>query len=57
MQPTQSLPLSRDAWASGAREALGAPALVLGIGYVGYGSLAQSHGFSVFDAVLSTACI
>jgi hypothetical protein len=38
-------------------EALGTPALVLGIGYVGYGSLAQSHGFSAFDAVLSTACI
>jgi len=47
----------RRAWRTGAREALGTPALVLGVGYVGYGSLAQSHGFSLVDTALSTLCI
>jgi predicted branched-subunit amino acid permease len=45
------------AWRSGAREALGAPAFVLGVGYIGYGSLAQSHGFSVLETALSTIAI
>jgi predicted branched-subunit amino acid permease len=44
-------------WRVGAREALGAPAFVLGVGYVGYGSLAQSHGFSLFATGLSTIAI
>ena len=57
MSTTQPSPDSRDAWRAGAREAFGAPALVLGIGYVGYGSLAQSHGFSALETVLSTICI
>jgi predicted branched-subunit amino acid permease len=45
------------AWRTGSREALGAPALVLAIGYIGYGSLAQSQGFSLLNSVLSTICI
>jgi len=47
----------RAAWRAGMREALGAPALVLMVGYIGYGSLAQSKGFSLLHAVLSTLCI
>src|SRR5690242_5975905 len=45
------------AWRTGAREALGTPALVLGVGYIGYGSLAQSHGFALLETALSTICI
>lgn len=30
---------------------------MLGVGYVGYGSLAQSHGFSLFETALSTVSI
>jgi predicted branched-subunit amino acid permease len=57
MSTTQPPPAPRDAWRDGVREALGAPALVLGIGFIGYGSLAQSHGFSIPEAVLSTLSI
>src|SRR4051794_30809346 len=57
MDVSQPMPDARVAFRAGAREAFGAPALVLGIGYIGYGSLAQSHGFSPLDAVLSTPCI
>lgn len=53
--------LSRDAtnaaWRAGFREAFGAPALVLAVGYIGFGSLAQSQGFSLLHATLSTLCI
>jgi predicted branched-subunit amino acid permease len=31
--------------------------LVLGVGYIGYGSLAQSHGFSLIETALSTIAI
>jgi predicted branched-subunit amino acid permease len=47
----------RQSWRAGAREALGAPAVVLGVGFVGYGSLAQSHGFALFETALSTLAI
>jgi predicted branched-subunit amino acid permease len=47
----------RAAWRTGMREALGVPAIVLGVGFVGYGSLAQSHGLSLFDTALSTMSI
>jgi predicted branched-subunit amino acid permease len=43
------------ALAGGARDALGAPAVVLGASYVGFGSLAHGAGFSLDLAVLSTA--
>src|SRR4051812_1009873 len=53
--------LSRDAtnaaWRAGFREAFGASALVLAVGYIGFGSLAQSQGFSLLHAALSTLCI
>jgi predicted branched-subunit amino acid permease len=54
--PGQSLS-PRDAIRAGVREAFGAPALVLGVGYIGYGSLAQSHDFSLFETALSTIAI
>jgi len=57
MDSTQPLPEERDPWRMGVSEAFGAPALVLGIGYIGYGSLAQSHGFSALDAALATLSI
>ena len=57
MQSAQSSTTARLAWRTGVREALGAPVIVLGVGFVGYGSLAQSHGFSLFDTVLSTLSI
>lgn len=46
-----------DGWRLGVREAFATPAWVLGVGYVGYGSLAQSQGFSLFNAALSTLSI
>src|SRR6476659_216454 len=57
--PGPSLPrqTERDAFGHGVGEAFGAPALVLGVGYIGYGSLAQSHGFSMFTTGLSTVSI
>jgi predicted branched-subunit amino acid permease len=48
---------ARRAWRAGFREAFGAPAWVLGVAYIGYGSLAQSHGFSIVHAALSTLTI
>jgi len=41
----------------GAREALGVPAAVLGAGFIGYGSLAAEHGYSVAQAVAATVLI
>ena len=48
---------AHDGWRLGMREALATPAWVLGVGYIGYGSLAQSQGFSAFNAALSTLSI
>jgi predicted branched-subunit amino acid permease len=47
----------REAWHAGFREAFATPAWVLGVGYVGFGSLAQSQGFSMLHAALSTVAI
>ena len=47
----------RDGWRLGMHEAFATPAWVLGVGYIGYGSLAQSQGFSAFNAGLSTLAI
>lgn len=41
----------------GAREALGVPAAVLAAGYLGYGSLAAEHGYSIAQVVFATAAI
>jgi predicted branched-subunit amino acid permease len=57
MSSASSSPIARLAMRTGAREALGAPAIVLGVGFIGYGSLAQSHGFSLLDTALSTMSI
>ena len=48
---------AREAWHAGIREAFAAPAWLLGVGYIGFGSLAQSQGFSLLHAVLSTVTI
>lgn len=48
---------AREAWRAGFNEALAAPAWLLGVGYIGFGSLAQSQGFSLLHAVLSTVTI
>ena len=47
----------REGWHTGFREAMAAPAWVLGVGYIGFGSLAQSQGFSLLHATLSTVAI
>src|SRR5437870_3768781 len=47
----------REGWQLGMREAFATPAWVLGVGYIGYGSLAQSQGFSAFNTALSTLSI
>src|SRR5687767_13267887 len=47
----------RHGWRMGAREAFATPAWVLGFGYIGYGSLAQSQGFTALNAALSTVSI
>jgi predicted branched-subunit amino acid permease len=44
----------RRAAGAGAREALGAPGLVMGASYVGFGSLARESGFSVWQGLGST---
>jgi predicted branched-subunit amino acid permease len=44
----------RAAWIGGAREALGAPALVLGASYVGFGSLIRQLGLGLEIGLLST---
>jgi predicted branched-subunit amino acid permease len=45
------------AWYAGFREAFAAPAWVLGVGFIGFGSLAQSQGFTLLHAALSTGTI
>lgn len=47
----------QDAWRAGFREAFATPAWVLGVGYIGYGSLAQSQGFGLLNTALSTIAI
>jgi len=47
----------REAWRAGFREAIGTPAWLLGIGFIGFGSLAQSLDFSLLHAALSTVTI
>ncbi|MBK7473159.1 MAG: AzlC family ABC transporter permease [Betaproteobacteria bacterium] len=47
----------REAWRAGFREAIGAPSWLLGIGFIGFGSLAQSLDFSLLHAALSTVTI
>jgi len=42
---------------SGAREALGVPAAVLGAGFLGYGSLAGDAGYSVWMTLAATLAI
>lgn len=49
--------LRNPAWRSGVLEALASPILVLGLGYLGYGSVAQSQGFGLWQTILSTATI
>ena len=46
-----------EGWRLGIREAFATPAWVLGVGYIGYGSLAQSQGFNALHAGLSTLFI
>lgn len=46
-----------DAFRAGARDAFGAPAAVLGAGYIGFGALAVETGFSIGLALLSTLTI
>jgi len=52
-----SFPSESAAFRGGAREALGVPAAVLGAGFVGYGSLAGEHGYSIAQVVVATAAI
>jgi predicted branched-subunit amino acid permease len=47
----------RAAWHAGCREAFATPAWVLGVGFIGFGSLAQSQGFGMLHAALSTVAI
>ncbi len=47
----------RRAFATGAREALGVPAAVLGAGFLGYGSLAADAGYSVWMTLAATFAI
>jgi predicted branched-subunit amino acid permease len=47
----------REAWRAGFREAFGTPAWVLGFGYIGFGSLAQSQGIGLLNTALSTVVI
>lgn len=49
--------IARRAFLTGAREALGVPAAVLGAGFVGYGSLAADAGYSVWMTLASTFAI
>lgn len=49
--------ISPDGWRLGVREAFATPAWVLGVGYIGYGSLAQSQGFTAWQTALSTISI
>lgn len=47
----------RQAWHAGFRDACATPAWVLGVGFIGFGSLAQSQGFGMLHAALSTVAI
>lgn len=49
--------IARRAFLTGAREALGVPAAVLGAGFVGYGSLAADAGYSVWMTLAATFAI
>lgn len=50
-------PRVRAAFRTGAREALGVPAAVLGAGFLGYGSLASDAGYSVWLTLAATFAI
>lgn len=50
-------PSDMAAFRGGAGEALGVPAAVLGAGFMGYGSLAAEHGYSIAQIVFATAAI
>jgi len=54
---TGGFALSRGAWKTGIREALGVPAAVLASGYIGFGALASDAGFSLTLAIFSTMTI
>lgn len=49
--------IARRAFLTGAREALGVPAAVLGAGFIGYGSLAADAGYSVWMTLAATFAI
>jgi predicted branched-subunit amino acid permease len=51
------IPQHRRAFATGAREALGVPAAVLGAGFLGYGSLAADAGYSIWMTLAATFAI
>jgi predicted branched-subunit amino acid permease len=51
------IPEHRRAFATGAREALGVPAAVLGAGFLGYGSLAADAGYPVWLTLAATFAI
>jgi len=55
--PPRGFASVRGALRGGLREALGAPALVLGAGYVGFGALAGDAGISPLLALVSTLLI
>lgn len=55
--PTYSYATSAEALRGGFVEALGAPALVLGSGYIGFGALAGDAGVSLLLALVSTVTI
>src|SRR5690606_36516931 len=48
---------ARTALRTGAREALGVPAAVLGAGFLGYGSLAADAGYSIWMTLAATFAI
>lgn len=49
--------IARRAFLTGAREALGVPAAVLGAGFLGYGSLAADAGYSFWMTLAATFAI
>jgi len=49
--------IAKVAWRAGVREAFAAPIWVLGVGYLGFGSLAQAQGLGLANSVLSTVSI
>lgn len=51
------MPQHRRALGTGAREALGVPAAVLGAGFLGYGSLAADAGYSFWMTLAATFAI